>query len=671
MIRSFNEFRFFKSFRIPVESGDDIQFLVEVDSDPYNDRGEYIKDAKLLDVSVAGLGFKTHKSLSIDDEITMSINYKKLRFDINGKIVRVMSDPRNADTYICGVEISESEDREKMKRFLGQMINYFQPDRLKECLRDLALAEKYADMDEGFEALSLLVSLYQDITLYSQKEGFITSLLEEASRVVNAQRAVVYLINSDKNELEAKEAVGFTDEKNKLHFDFRQGVMGQVFTTGLSLNLDKSSDQLKFLQKDYPSQINAVAAYPLYNAQDKVIGVLQLENKRSEERFTLEDEKVLKIFALIFSSFYGAYNPLSEKSLVRRFSAPQARSVIFIGRSEATTELRKTITKLKDSNAPLIITGERGVGKSLYAQILHVEGVRNDKDFELVTCQGTPEQMLEDQLFGTKETIGVLSKCQNGTVCIEEVTAMPITTQIKLLKFIHAPANDKNAQMQVRFIFTTSKDLPEAIAQNKLHPELYQFMSQYVVLIKPLRERKKDVADLLDYYLLRECKTHGLLPKVLGEEMKERLLDYPWPGNVTELRQAMSRLVMYNAKQHVITEVGQDILPIVEQSLVPSINSSIPFVNDHKIDLKDRVLMVERELVMAEIKRCKGNKSKAAMEMGISREALRKKMMSFDEVYQRLTGAKVVPLTEEQQVTTDESNVVSLNSRSKDKKSAA
>ncbi len=250
MIRSFNEFKFFKSFRIPVESGDDVQFLVEIDDDPYAERGEYVKDAKLLDVSVAGLGFQTKKSLSIDDEITMSINYKKLRFDINGKVVRVMSNPREEDSYICGVEISEKDDREKMKRFLGQMINYFQPDRLKECLRDLALAEKYADMDEGFEALSILISLYQDITLYSQKEGFITNLLDEAARVVNAQRAVVYLINSDKNELEAKECVGFED-KSVLHFDFRQGVMGQVFTTGLSINLDKSSEQLKFLQKFY------------------------------------------------------------------------------------------------------------------------------------------------------------------------------------------------------------------------------------------------------------------------------------------------------------------------------------------------------------------------------------------------------------------------------------
>lgn len=670
MIRSFNEFRFFKSFRIPIESGDDVQFLVETDGDGSSDRGEYVKDAKLLDISVAGLGFKTQKSMSIDDEITMSINYKKLRFDVSGRIVRVMSDPRQPENFICGVEITESEDREKMKRFLAQMINYFQPDRLKECLRDLALAEKYADMDEGFEALSLLISLFQDITMYSKKEGFIKNLLEESARIVNAQRAVIYLINSDKNELEAKECYGF-DDKLKLHFDFRHGVMGQVFTTGLSINLDKSSDQLRFLQKDYPATINAVTAYPLHNAQDKVIGVLQLENKRSNERFSIEDEKILKVFSLIFSSFYGEYNPLSEKSLVRRFSAPQARSVIFIGRSESTTELRKTITKLKDSNLPLVIMGERGVGKSLYAQILHVEGVRNDKDFEVVTCNGNTEQDLEHQLFGTKEHVGCLARCQNGTLCVEEVTTMPMALQIKLLKFIHAPANDKNAQMQVRFIFTSSKELSGAISEGKLHPELYQFMSQYVVMIKPLRDRKKDIVDLLDYYLLRECKNQGLLPKVVGEELKEKLLDYQWPGNVTELRNAIARLVMYNAKQHVITDVETELLPIVEQTLTPGINTSIPFVNDHKIELKDRVLMIEKELVMAEIKRCKGNKSRAAQEMGISREALRKKLMSFEEVYQRLTG-KVVNLeqSETEADTANESNVVSIPAKKQSRKAA-
>jgi len=656
MIRSFNEFRFFKSFRIPVESSDDIQFIAEADGNPYSERGETLNDAKLMDVSVTGLGFKSKIGMSVGADVTMSINYKKLRFDINGRVVRVMNDQHQVDHFIYGVDIAEGEDRNRMKRFLAQLINYFQPERLKECLRDLALAEKYADMDEGFEILSLLVSLYRDIGHYSQKEGFVTSLLEEAARVVNSQRAVIYLINSEKNELEAREAFGFNDGKQALHFDFRQGVMGQVFTTGFSLNLDGSSEQLRFLEKDYPARISSVAAYPLHNAQDKVIGVLQLENKRGDERFNIEDEKVLKVFSLVFSSFYSEYNPVSEKSLVRRFSAPQARSVIFIGRSEATTELRKTITKLKDSNFPLVIKGEKGVGKSLYARILHVEGVRSDKDFEAVPCSGITEELLDQELFGSKETIGLFARCSGGTICLEEITSMPMSIQIKLLKFINAPAEDKNSQVQFRLMFTTSCDLDMAIRENKLHPELYQYMSQFVVQIKSLKERRKDIGDLLDYYLLRECKTHGYLPKVLSDDLRDKFMEYSWPGNVMELKQAMSRLVMYNSKQHVIVDADDDILPVVEQTLTPSISGSIPFVNDWKVVLKDRVLMVEREMIFAEIKRCKGNKSKAANEMGISREALRKKMMASDEVYSRLTGTVVAFETPESEADPLEQN---------------
>lgn len=653
MIRSFNEFKYFKSFRIPVSSSDDIQFLVEVDDDGTSDRGVMLKDAKMINVSITGLGFTTEYELAVDDEVVMSINYKKLRFDINGKVVRVLNDPSKSSSlserprFSYGVEINELEDREKMKRFLGQLINYFQPERLKQSMRDLALSEHYADMNEGLEMLSLLISLYKDVGQYAKKEGFIVTLLDEATRVLNASRAVIYLINTEKNELEAVECTGHALEKQALHFDYRQGVMGQVFTTGLGVNLDHSSEQLRFLEKDYPAKLKSVLAYPLHNAEDKVIGVLQLENKRNENRFSDEDEQVLRVFALVFSSFYGNYNPISEKSLVRRFSLPQARSIIFIGRSEATTDLRKTISKLKDASFPVLLQGEHGTGKSLYGRILHAEGARSDKDFELIYCQGIEPSILDSLIFGDAHEIGALSKCQGGTLCLEEITELPMALQIKLLKFVNAPAEDKNSQMNIRFVFTTSCDLSHSIAQNKLHPELYQYMSQFVVNFKPLRERKKDIMDLIDFYLMKECKTHGLLPKVLSEELKEKLMDYSWPENVTELKRAMSRLVLYNQKHHVITEIDEQTLPIVEAQLTPSITTSIPYVNDFKIELKDRVAIMEREMIWAEIKRCKGNKSKAAIEMGISREALRKKLLASDEVLERLTGVKPVDSSEE------------------------
>jgi Nif-specific regulatory protein len=323
---------------------------------------------------------------------------------------------------------------------------------------------------------------------------------------------------------------------------------------------------------------------------------------------------------------------------VRRFSAPQARSVILIGRSAETTELRKVIHTLKDSWQPVLIEGERGVGKTLFAQILHVESARAQNDFAVVHCKGVEKNVLKKQLFGCADTLGLLSQCQHGTLCFKEISCLDLELQSELVAFINAPTSAQESKIQIRFIFTSSVNLMQAAQEGLIHPELYNFVSKFVVQIAPLRERPKDLADLLDFYLLKECKKQGFLPKVLSDELRQKLLDYSWKGNTGELCQAMSRLVAYNTKQHVIHELQEDILPIGQEAIVPLITTNIPFVNDVSLELKDRVLLVEREMILAHIKKCRGNKSKAAEELGISREALRKKLLASDEILQKLTG---------------------------------
>jgi DNA-binding NtrC family response regulator len=641
MIHSLMEFKFFKSFRLPVESGDDIHCVVEQEGDGTKEHGDYIKDAKLTDVSVTGLGFKSHSRLQLGDELTFSIQHKKLRFEVFGKIVRVMGDPIKDGHLNYGVEINETEDRTKMHRFIGQMLNLFTHERLKQCLRDIALSEQYSDMNEGFEMLSLMFSLFKDITEFSKKEGFVTNVVEELVRVLRAQKAFVYLINVDTNELEAVETHG-VENKKAYKFDFRKGLPGYVFTTGLSINID-SVKKVHFLEtSQLPGETpKSVLAYPLHNREDKVIGVLEVQNKMGEDRFSEEDEKVFRLMALVFSCFYAAYNPVSEKSQVRRFSAPNARQIIYIGRSESTTLLRKSMTKMKDFPGSITVYGERGVGKTLYSQIIHSEGHRANQEFEAIECRYYDPKKIEETIFGGEKDLGVLKRCMGGTICFKDVSYLPWELQERLVSVLQDKGQNRENYVKPRIIFTTSRELKAALDEKSLHPDLYEEMSQFVVHIRPLRERKKDLQELTDYYLLKESKAHGFIPKVLSEEIRNRFMDYDWPGNVNELHKAIARLVLYNSKHHVITEVDEESLPILESPIRPQIAGSLPFVNDWTIDLKDRVLLVEREMVLTEIKRHKGNKSKAAKEMGISREALRKKLISSGEVLSRLTGKTV------------------------------
>ncbi len=632
MIKSLSEFRFFKSFRIPLNSSDDVRYSVTKE-DLYSDRGEFLDDAQIVDVSITGLGLKTKAKLSVDDEVSVSMSYKRLRFDVTGKVVRVFSGHFNDPTMTYGLEISEEEDLVYMKRFVDQLISHFNQERVKDSLKKLALAEFNEDITEGFEMLSLMLSLYKDIMNFSGKEGFIDSILEESLRMLNAQRGVVYLINTETNQLEAKHAIGV--EKKKLSFDYRKGVAGAVYTTTSGLNVDKGHEKLKFyekIDKKLGVETKSVICNPIFNKQDKPIGVIEIVNKRNEPRFTEEDEKVMRFLSLIYSSFFAQYDPVSEKSLIRRFSAPNPRALIWIGRSAHTTDLRKCILKLKDLSDPVLIMGERGVGKKLYAKILHKEGNRGADDFAVINCSTMNDKDIEEKFF--KNETGYLYSCVGGTVCFSDIEKLSKDMQRKVFKaFSENEAKDKDHS--IRFIFTSNTLPLDLKREGVLTTEMFNILNENIVNIQPIRERKKDVKELLDYYLAKECQAQGYLLKVFSDEIKEKLTEYEWPGNVAELTNAIGRLVRFNTKNHVITEVDDKILSILQKPMNVRISSEIPFVNDSSLPLKERVLLVERELILAEIKQVKGNKSQAAKNMGISREALRKKLIACTRVHEK------------------------------------
>ena len=627
MLTSFSEFKYYQSFRVPVESRDDVMFLVEQETEL--GKYEFVSEVKLKDVSMTGVGFVTSVPLPVGSILRCSIQFKRLRFDFGASVVRVFKSSEGLDLMNYGAEL-DNEDYGNMKRFIEQYIYSLPPERLKDSLIQLALTEHYTSEKEGFEMFSLLLSLFKDITQFGNKEKFVESMLEEIVRILNAQRATVYLVNTEKNELEAVAALGV--DKEVLKFDYRKGIAGSVFTTGVSLNIDTTSDKVKFsqdLDQLTGLETKSVICSPVMNREDKIIGVIEVTNKRNESRFTVEDEKTMKVLALILSSVFHHYSPLSEKSLIRRFSAPYDREHAWIGKSTHTAEIRKSIVRLKDIDSTLLVTGETGVGKKLFSRIIHNEGKRGLAPFRVFNIKGVDAHSMFRE-FNQGE---IFRECAGGSLVFDEIGFMPLSLQKELVQLMGL-AHECN----VRLIFTTSKDLKAQIEEEgSFNPELYRLISTSEVHIEPLRKRVQDVEDILTFYLKKECRKQGLLMKDFTEEVRNQLLSYPWPGNVSELERAVEKAVLYNPKSHVISELGSKAIPIIDLSKTSgAMLENIPFADNSDIPLKDRVALVERELILAEIKRFRGNKSKAAIAMGISREALRKKLLMSDEILETL-----------------------------------
>ncbi len=641
MLTSFSEFKYYQSFRVPVESRDDVMFLVEYE----NELGKYefVEKTKLMDVSMTGLGFVTSFPLPIGTTLRCSLQFKRLRFDFGASIVRAFKDVDSSDeeSMNYGAEL-DAEDFGNMKRFIEQYIQSLPPERLKDSLIQLALTQHYASEKEGFEMFSLLLSLFKDITQFGNKEKFVESMLEEIVRLLNAQRASIFLINTETNELEAVAALGI--DKDLLKFDYRKGIAGSVFTTGVSLNIDVKSDKVRFseeIDKVTGFETKSIICSPITNREDKIIGVIEILNKRNEDRFTAEDEKTMKVLGLILSSVFHHYNPLSEKSLIRRFSTPYDREFAWIGRSPQTSEIRKAIVKLKDIDSPLLINGEVGVGKKLLARIVHNEGKRGLAPYVVVNCKGVDESSLHDEIFGSAAQKSRLEECVGGTIVFDEIGFMPIPLQMKLLHVLKSRRIEGSTiSLDLRPIFTSSRNLKAMVEEEgSFNPEFFQYLSSSEVNVDPLRKRTQDIEDILVFCMKKECKKQGLLLKDFTESVKEQLLAYGWPGNVAELEKAVEKAVLYNPKSHVISDLGSKSAPIIDVTKSSNcLLENIPHADDFEIPLKDRVALVEREMILAEIKRHRGNKSKAATSMGISREALRKKMLMSDEIIQNLKG---------------------------------
>ena len=225
MLRSLSEFKFYQTFRIPVNPGDGVRFLVERENELGKD--VYVEDARIVDISISGLGLKSREKMKLGDSLTISLQYRKIHLDLEGEVVRILCQGAEEEEALYGVEL---EDEPRMGAFLEQFVSGLPGDRLRGSMLNSVLRPPYANSDDGLEMFSLLLAVFNDITFFGDKEDFAENMLEEVVRVMNAQRASIFLINPESSELEAVAALGV--DKKELRFDYRMGIAGSVFTTG-------------------------------------------------------------------------------------------------------------------------------------------------------------------------------------------------------------------------------------------------------------------------------------------------------------------------------------------------------------------------------------------------------------------------------------------------------
>jgi two-component system response regulator AtoC len=249
---------------------------------------------------------------------------------------------------------------------------------------------------------------------------------------------------------------------------------------------------------------------------------------------------------------------LLTRTLTARRSMVRAELADFISSSPAMQRFMKTVYRVVDSDAPLLINGETGVGKERLARAIHGASRRSDGPFISVNCGAIPENLLESQLFGHEKGAftgaaraqrGCFELAHRGIVFLDEITEMPFHLQVKLLQVLQDYAirpvgGESTIDIDVRVIAASNKSIENEVRERRFRHDLYYRLSVVNLTVPPLRERREDIPDLAASFVGELAVRVGRRIHGITREALQRLTEYSWPGNVRELINVLERAVL-------------------------------------------------------------------------------------------------------------------------------
>ncbi|MFC1769596.1 sigma-54-dependent transcriptional regulator [Nitrospirota bacterium] len=319
-----------------------------------------------------------------------------------------------------------------------------------------------------------------------------------------------------------------------------------------------------------------------------------------------------------------------ENSALRRQLSDRIASTKFIGDSPRVREMFRMLEKIIPTKSNVLLLGESGSGKGIVAEIIHYNSPRRDKPFLSINCSAIPETLLESELFGYKKGAftgastdkpGLVVAADGGTLFLDEIGDMPISVQSKLLKVVEEgevlPLGDiKTTVVDVRFIAATNQKLEQAVKNGTFREDLYYRLDVIELMIPPLRERREDIAPLIQFFLEKFSREYDKRIKSVSDSAMQRLIHYDWPGNVRELGNVIARAAVLCSSD------------CIEFDDIPSKVDGES--DDISGNLKESLHYYERKLIYERLSACEWNKEETALDLDIDLATLYRKMKKLN-----------------------------------------
>jgi two-component system NtrC family response regulator len=332
------------------------------------------------------------------------------------------------------------------------------------------------------------------------------------------------------------------------------------------------------------------------------------------------------------------------ETLVRDLNEEGGKLVV--GASPAWRNVLFHVGRVASSDTTVLVTGESGTGKEVVARLIHHGSPRSGKPLVAINCAALPEQLLESELFGHEKgaftgaiatKIGRIEQAAGGTLFLDEIAEMSPAVQSKFLRVLEERefqrvGGTRTMRAEIRVIAATNRDLAEAIARGEFREDLFYRLNVFQIRIPALRERSEDVLPLAESFLDALRRKTGRPAAGISKDARTWLLEYHWPGNVRELRNAMERAILL-CDGGLIT---REHLPAASVPRAAGLPSSANGESEKKNPLPPNgvdLVAMDRELVEKALRQARGNKTKAARLLGLTRSQLYSRLSKYQLVY--------------------------------------
>jgi Nif-specific regulatory protein len=469
--------------------------------------------------------------------------------------------------------------------------------------------------------VNLILSGTSNLAMALQK---VLELLESSQGMI---RGAVTLLNESNEELYIEAAHGLSADSHRVRYRLGEGITGRVVESGKPIIIPRVSCEPLFLnraahRKGLNKNDLTFICVPIIINQ-RAIGALGVDLPFNKD---LNYERVLEVLRVVASMMAQAIKvhtlieDTTKKLIDENFNLREELTKRYdfsniIGNSGPMRQVYEQVAQVAPSNTTVLIRGESGTGKELIAQSIHFNSPRAKGPLVNVNCAALPDTLIESELFGYEKGAftgaqsrkkGRFELAEGGTIFLDEVGELNLSTQVKLLRILQEKELDRlggteTIKVNVRVIAATNKDLEKSIAKGTFREDLYYRLNVFSIFVPPLRERKPDVMLLADHFLQKYSVEHSKNIKRISTPAIDMLMSYHWPGNVRELENTIERAILVC-----------DSNVIHAHHLPPTLQTAESSGTIMSLSLAEAIDSYERDILIDTLKTTRGNRTKAA-----------------------------------------------------------